>query len=113
MVQSGHDVDARAAVEGGCCRTSWVAASSLGHVQRDPVPDPRSLGPEKLKRLLKGLMSREQEVSSTRQVLHAQIDSLRRELVDRLRDEGSEVIFGPDVPGSGLSARCELGVFSE
>jgi uncharacterized protein DUF4279/anti-sigma-K factor RsiG len=79
----------------------------------DPVSDPRSLGPEELKRLLNGLISREQEVSSTRQVLHAQIDALRRELVDRLRDEGSEVIFGPDVPGSGLSARCVLGVFSE
>jgi hypothetical protein len=80
----------------------------------DPVPDPRSLGPEELKRVLKGLISREQEVSSTRQVLHAQIDALRRELVDRLRNEGSDVvIFGPDVLGSGLSARCVLGVFSE
>jgi hypothetical protein len=79
----------------------------------DPAPDPRSLGQEELKRLLNGLISREQEVSSTRQVLHAQIDALRRELVDRLRDEGSDVIFGPDVLRSALSARCGLGVFSE
>jgi hypothetical protein len=79
----------------------------------DPIPDPRSLGQEELKRLLNGLVSREQEVSSTRQVLHAQIDALRRELVDRLRDEPSDVIFGPDVLGSGLSVRCVLGVFSE
>lgn len=79
----------------------------------DLGPDPRSLGQEELKRLLNELISREQEVSSTRQVLHAQIDALRRELVDRLRDDGREVILGPDVLGSGLSARCDLGVFSE
>jgi hypothetical protein len=35
-------------------------------------------------------------------VVHAQIDALRRELVDRLRDEGNVVISGSDFldPGS-------------
>ncbi len=63
----------------------------------DPIPDPRSLASDELKLLLKQLIAREQEVSSTRQVLHAQIDALRRELVNRLRAEGGNVIFGPDV----------------
>ncbi|MGZ4237912.1 MAG: RsiG family protein [Solirubrobacteraceae bacterium] len=43
------------------------------------------------------LTSREQVVSDERRTLHTQIDALRRELVDRLRDEGNTVIFGPDV----------------
>jgi hypothetical protein len=68
-----------------------------------PFPDPRSLASEELKLLLKQLISREQEVSKTRQVLHTQIDSLRRELVDRLRDEGGTIIFGPDTLGPGPS----------
>jgi hypothetical protein len=72
-------------------------------VGMDHVPDPCSLASEQLKLLLKKLVSREQEVSDTRQVLHAQIDALRRELVNRLRDEGGEVIFGPDMLGPGTS----------
>jgi hypothetical protein len=67
----------------------------------DPLPDPRSLAPEELKSLIKELVSLEQEVSNTRQVLHAQIDALRRELVDRLREEGNDIIFGPDILGPG------------
>ena len=65
-------------------------------------PDPRSLARGELTSLLKELTSREQAVSDERRTLHAQIDALRRELVDRLRDEGNAVISGSDFldPGS-------------
>ncbi len=65
-------------------------------------PDPRSLARRELTSLLKELTSREQAVSDERRTLHAQIDALRRELVDRLRDEGNAVISGSDFldPGS-------------
>jgi len=51
---------------------------------------------------LKELTEREQTVSTERRDLHAQIDALRSELVDRLRDEGKTVISGSDFldPGS-------------
>jgi hypothetical protein len=67
----------------------------------NPLPDPRSLAPEELKSLIKELVSREQEVSNTRQIVHAQVDALRRELVDRLREQGNDIIFGPDILGPG------------
>jgi hypothetical protein len=69
----------------------------------DPLPDPSSLARDELTALIKELVRREQEVSNTRHVLHDQIDALRRELVDRLRDEGNDIIFGGDIlgPGSG------------
>jgi RimJ/RimL family protein N-acetyltransferase len=65
-------------------------------------PDPHSLGRDELTSLLKELTRREQAVSDERRTLHAQIDALRRELVDRLRDEGNTVISGADFhdPGS-------------
>jgi hypothetical protein len=65
-------------------------------------PDPDSLARDELTSLLKELTSREQAVSDERRTLHAQIDALRRELVDRLRDEGNTVICGSDFldPGS-------------
>lgn len=69
----------------------------------DALTDPRSLATEELKLLIQELISREQEVSDTRQGLHAQIDALRGELVDRLRNEGKDVIFGPDTLGPGTS----------
>jgi hypothetical protein len=65
----------------------------------DSLPDPRSLDAEELKSLINELIRKDQEVSDTRRVLHAQIDSLRRELVDRLREEGHDIIFGPDILG--------------
>jgi hypothetical protein len=69
----------------------------------DAPPDPRSLGSEDLKLLITELVSREQDVSYTRRVLHAQIEALRGELIERLRGEGDDIIFGPDIvgPGSG------------
>lgn len=65
-------------------------------------PDPHSLERDELTALLKELTSKEQAVSDERRTLHTQIDALRREVVERLRDEGHTVIFGPDFldPGS-------------
>jgi uncharacterized membrane protein YccC len=65
----------------------------------EPLRDPRSLATEELKRLIQELVSREQQISDTREALRAQIDALRGELVARLRDEGKDVIFGPDTLG--------------
>ena len=59
-------------------------------------PDPHWLARGELTSLLKELTSKEQVVSDERRTLHAQIDALRRELVDRLRDEGNTVISGAD-----------------
>lgn len=58
---------------------------------------------EELKLLIQELISREQEVSGTRQTRHAQINALRGDLVDRLRNESTDVIFGPDTLGPGTS----------
>jgi hypothetical protein len=69
----------------------------------DPVPDPRTLAPEVLKSLIKELVSREHDDASTRRALHVQIDALRRKLVDRLREEGDDIIFGPDILGPGAA----------
>lgn len=65
-------------------------------------PDPRSLARGELTTLLRELTTREQAVSDERQTLHAHIDDLRRELVNRLREEGDVVIAGSDFldPGS-------------
>ena len=60
-------------------------------------PDPHSLGRDELTSLLEDLTSREEAISEERRTLHAQIDALRREFVDRLRDEGNTVICGSDV----------------
>jgi hypothetical protein len=60
-------------------------------------PDPHSLARDELTSFLKELSAREQAVSDERRVLHAQIDALRRELVERLRDEGNTVICRSDV----------------
>ncbi|MFZ1996938.1 MAG: GNAT family N-acetyltransferase [Solirubrobacteraceae bacterium] len=65
-------------------------------------PDPHSLGRDELTSLLNEFTSREQAVSNERRTLHCRVDALRRELVDRLRDEGNTVICGADLhePGS-------------
>jgi len=66
-------------------------------------PDPHSLAQDELTSLLQELTSREEVVSDERRVLHAQIDALRRELVDRLRDEGNVVISGSDFLDPGAA----------
>jgi hypothetical protein len=78
----------------------WLPGSTLARVTGSPDPHSRARG--ELTSLLKELTSREQAVSDERRTLHAQIDALRRELVDRLRDEGNTVICGSDFldPGS-------------
>lgn len=65
-------------------------------------PDPHSLARDELTYRLQELTSREELVSDARRGLHTQIEALRRELVDRLRDEGNVVISGSDFldPGS-------------
>jgi hypothetical protein len=70
------------------------------HSHVDPLPDPSSLARDELTSLIKELVTREQEVPNTRHVLHGQIDALRRELVNRLRDEGNDIIFGGDILGT-------------
>jgi hypothetical protein len=55
-----------------------------------------TLARDELTSLLQELTSREEAVSDERRVLHTQIDALRKELVDRLRDEGNVVISGSD-----------------
>jgi hypothetical protein len=60
------------------------------------VPDPRSLTREELTVSLKELTERERAVSDERRDLQARIDTLRSELVNRLRDEGKTVISGTD-----------------
>jgi hypothetical protein len=69
----------------------------------DSTPDPLALDTAGLKLLLAQLIRQEQELSYRRQVLHAKIDALRRELVDRFREGGDHVIFGPDALGPGPS----------
>ncbi len=58
--------------------------------------DPKSLRRDELSSILKELTLREQRISKERRSLHVEIDSLRAELVKRLRDEGQTVIAGSD-----------------
>jgi hypothetical protein len=84
-----------------CAAALASACSTQTMIRMDPLPDPRSLATEELKSVLKQRISREQEVSNARKVLHAEIDALRQELVRRLREEGNDVILGPDILGPG------------
>ncbi|MGZ4170632.1 MAG: RsiG family protein [Solirubrobacteraceae bacterium] len=66
----------------------------------DTFPDLGSLTDQELKDLIKRLTDEEMEISYKRRILHGKIDSLRAELVNRLRkkDESGElVISGADV----------------
>lgn len=62
----------------------------------DAFADPGSLALDELKAVLVDLMGREGDASDMRRTLHAQIDALRRELVQRMREQGQEVISGAD-----------------
>jgi hypothetical protein len=69
-------------------------------VEEDTFPDIGSMGDEELKELIERLTTEEHEISYKRRILHGQIDILRAELVNRLRDhrdEGEPVIKGDDV----------------
>ena len=66
----------------------------------DTFPDLGSLTDEELKDLINQLTEKETAVSYERRILHGQIDILRAELVNRLREnrpEGGTLIKGDDV----------------
>ena len=66
----------------------------------DTTPNIGSMSDEELKELIEKLTAEEQEVSYRRRILHGQIDILRAELVNRLRDhtpDGESLIRGDDV----------------
>lgn len=66
----------------------------------DTTPNIGSMSDEELKELIEKLTAEEQEVSYRRRILHGQIDILRAELVNRLRDhtpDGQSLIRGDDV----------------
>jgi hypothetical protein len=69
-------------------------------VEEESFPDIGSMSDEELKEMIDNLTAEEQEVSYRRRILHGQIDILRAELVNRLRDnrpETSALIKGDDV----------------
>jgi hypothetical protein len=69
-------------------------------VAEETFPDIGSMNDQELKELIEKLTAEEQEISYKRRILHGQIDILRAELVNRLRDgrvEGEPVIKGDDV----------------
>ena len=71
-----------------------------GPVHDDTTPNIGSMSDEELKELIDKLTSEEQEVSYRRRILHGQIDILRAELVNRLREhtpDGESLIKGDDV----------------
>jgi hypothetical protein len=66
----------------------------------ETFPDIGSMSDEELKGLIDKLTEEEHEVSYRRRILHGQIDILRAELVNRLREsrpEGESLIKGDDV----------------
>lgn len=69
-------------------------------MEEETFPDIGSMSDEELKELIDNLTVEEHEVSYRRRILHGQIDILRAELVNRLRDnrpETSALIKGDDV----------------
>jgi hypothetical protein len=69
-------------------------------VEEETFPDIGSMNDEELKELIDKLTAEEQDVSYRRRILHGQIDILRAELVNRLREsrpEGETLIKGDDV----------------
>ena len=69
-------------------------------MEEGTTPNVSSMSDEELRQLIDKLTSEEQEVSYRRRILHGQIDLLRAELVNRLRDEPPEagsLIKGDDV----------------
>ncbi|MGA6947548.1 MAG: hypothetical protein WBZ00_07310 [Solirubrobacterales bacterium] len=69
-------------------------------MEDETFPDIGSMSDEELKELIDSLTAEEQEVSYRRRILHGQIDILRAELVNRLREgrpEGGTLIKGDDV----------------
>jgi RsiG-like len=68
-------------------------------VEEGTFPDIGSMSDEELKELIDKLTAEEQEVSYRGRILHGQIDILRAELVNRLRENrpaGETLIKGDD-----------------
>ena len=69
-------------------------------MEEETFPDIGSMSDEELKEMIDNLTAEEQEVSYRRRILHGQIDILRAELVNRLRDNRPDtdaLIKGDDV----------------
>lgn len=69
-------------------------------MSEETTPNIGSMSDQELKDLIEKLTTEEQEVSYRRRILHGQIDILRAELVNRLRDhtpDGESLIKGDDV----------------
>jgi hypothetical protein len=69
-------------------------------VEEQTFPDIGSMSDEELREMIDNLTAEEQEVSYRRRILHGQIDILRAELVNRLRDDKPNtdaLIKGDDV----------------
>ena len=69
-------------------------------MSEETTPNIGSMNDEELKELIDKLTTEEQEVSYRRRILHGQIDILRAELVNRLREhtpDGDSLIKGDDV----------------
>jgi len=72
----------------------------IASMEEDTTPNISSMSDEELRELIDKLTAEEQEVSYRRRILHGQIDLLRAELVNRLRDDHSDagsLIKGDDV----------------
>ena len=81
-------------------------------MEEETFPDIGSMSDEELKELIDKLTAEEQELSYRRRILHGQIDILRAELVNRLREnrpKGETLIKGDGVEGLSeiLSGRGE------
>ncbi|MGH2982997.1 MAG: hypothetical protein ACRDK5_01885 [Solirubrobacterales bacterium] len=81
-------------------------------MEEETFPDIGSMSDEELKELIDKLTAEEQEVSYRRRILHGQIDILRAELVNRLREnrpQGEALIEGDKVERLGeiVSGRGE------
>jgi hypothetical protein len=66
-----------------------------------------SMSNHEIKDRLRVLTEQEQVVSARRGVVHREIDALRRELIDRLRDDGQQIITGEDFSGPGPAGSRE------
>jgi hypothetical protein len=72
----------------------------IAAMEEDTTPNISSMSDEDLRELIDKLTAEEQEVSYRRRILHGQIDLLRAELVNRLRDDrpdAGSLIKGDDV----------------
>ena len=59
----------------------------------EPLPDFSTLSDEDLKRLIDDLKQQEQAISYRRRLLHGQIDILRAELQNRLKQTGGKSVL--------------------